>query len=163
MNELEAGPLLRFSDWPNDQVPRRTAGVYTIWRGGEFIYVGMSGLGAQLEDFVAHPRPEGREKAKWLWTRLDSHASGRRSGDQFNVYVCDRFIIPLLTPDQLRDIGEGILLLDQVTKTFIREHLGYRFVIYLSGEEALNVERDIRAGRLSAGPPYLNPLLQPAM
>src|ERR1700722_17501564 len=139
VNNLETGPLFRFSGWPNDQVPRRTAGVYTIWRDGEFIYVGMSGRGSQLEDFVAHTGPQGREKAKWLWTRLDSHASGRRSGDQFNVYVCDRFIIPALTPDQQREIDEGILFLDQLTKTFIREHLGYRFAVYPSGEEALTV------------------------
>jgi hypothetical protein len=43
--------------------------------------------------------------------------------DQFNIYVCDRFIIPVLTPDQQRAIGRGILLLDQMTKAFIREHL----------------------------------------
>jgi hypothetical protein len=29
---LQAGPF-RFADWPDDQVPRRAAGVYTIWRG----------------------------------------------------------------------------------------------------------------------------------
>ena len=132
--------------------------MYTIWRGDEFIYAGMSGRGAQLEDFVADPGPSGREKAKGLWTRLDSHASGRRSGDQFNVYICDRFIIPVLIPDQQRDIGQGILLLDHATRDFIREYLGYRFVVYPSGKEALTVERDVRAGGLPAGRPYLNPL-----
>jgi hypothetical protein len=132
--------------------------VYTVWRGDELIYVGMSGRGAQQEDFVVRPEHQGREKARWLWTRLDSHASGRRSGDQFNVYICDRFVIPVLTPDQQREIGEGILLLDQITKNFIRGCLGYRFVVYPSGEEALVVERGIRAGGLAAGPPYLNPL-----
>ncbi len=40
------GPACRFSDWPNAEVPRRAAGVYTIWRQEEFIYVGMSGRGA---------------------------------------------------------------------------------------------------------------------
>jgi hypothetical protein len=132
--------MFRFSDWPNDQVPRRAAGVYTVWRGDEFIYVGMSGRGAQLEDFVA------------------SHASGRRSGDQFNVCICDRFIIPVLTPDQQQEIGHGILQLDQLTKNFIRQYLGYRFVVYPSGEEALTAERDIRTGRWLVGLSYLNPL-----
>ena len=55
VDELEAGPLFRFADWPNDQVPRRAAGVYTVWRAGDFIYVGMSGRGAQREDFIADP------------------------------------------------------------------------------------------------------------
>jgi hypothetical protein len=156
--ELQDGPLFSFADWPNDHVPRSTAGVYTVWRGKEFLYVGMSGRGSHKEDFVAAPEPQGLAKAKWLWTRLDSHASGRRSGDQFNVYVCDRFIIPALTRDQQRDIGQGALLLDQMTKAFIRKHLGYRIKLYPSGGEALAVERDIRAGGLPAGRPYLNPL-----
>ena len=53
--ELTAGPLRRFADWPDEQVPRRTAGVYTVWRDEEFLYVGMSGRGAQSEDFTAQP------------------------------------------------------------------------------------------------------------
>ena len=53
VDELASGPLFSFADWPNDLVPRREAGVYTIWRADEFIYVGMSGRGAQREDFVA--------------------------------------------------------------------------------------------------------------
>jgi hypothetical protein len=74
--------------------------VYTIWRDGQFVYVGMSGRGAQPEDFTVVPgQPPGG--AKGLWTRLNSHASGRRSGDQFNLYICDRFIVPVLTPSQL--------------------------------------------------------------
>lgn len=118
----------------------------------------MSGRGAQLDDIVAHPEQLGMHKAKWLWTRLDSHASGRRSGDQFNIYVCDRFIVPVLTPDQQREIGQGTLFLDQMTKKFIRQHLSYRFLIYSSGKEALSVERAVRAGGLPAGRPYMNPL-----
>jgi hypothetical protein len=158
VHDLQDGPLFSFADWPNDQVPRRAAGVYTVWRGDEFIYVGMSGRGAQREDFVADPRLEGPAKAKWLWTRLDSHASGRRAGDQFNVYICDRFIIPALTQDQQRDIGQGALLLDGMTKAFIRKNLDYRIKLYPSGSEALIAERDVRVGGLPAGRPYLNPL-----
>jgi hypothetical protein len=156
INALVAGPVFRFADWPNDQVPRRAAGVYTIWRQEQFIYVGMSGRGAKAEDFVAG---EGQQdQAKGLLTRLASHASGRRSGDQFNVYVCDRFVVPALTPRQQQDIGQGMLLLDQMTKDFIRAHLSYRFVVYPDGVESLAAERALRAGRSSAGLPYLNPL-----
>ena len=116
----------------------------------------MSGRGAQREDFVAAPGQ--RSQAKGLWTRLNSHASGRRSGDQFNLYVCDRFIVPFLTAIQRREIGQGRLLLDQLTRDFIREHLSYRFVVYGDGAEALAVERAVRAGGLPTGRPYLNPL-----
>ncbi len=156
--ELEHGLLFKFADWPNDAVPLRAAGVYTVWREDQLMYVGMSGRGAQAEDFVAPPGQNGKNKAKWLWTRLDSHASGRRSGDQFNVYVCDRFVVPVLTPEQQRDVRRGILLLDQLTKNFIHEHLGYRFQTYPSGDEAFTAERKIRDGSLSASRPYLNPL-----
>jgi hypothetical protein len=127
-----------------------------VWRRDEFIYVGMSGRGAQSEDFVANPdRPD---RAMGLWTRLNSHASGRRSGDQFNVYTCDRFIVPVLTPGQQREVGLGHLLLDRLTRDFIREHLSYRFLVCRDGAEALAAERAIRAGQLPAGRPYLNPL-----
>ncbi len=156
MDELAAGPLFWFADWPEQQVPRRAAGVYTVWRGDVLIYVGMSGRGAQREDFVAPSG--GPATAKGLWTRLNSHASGRRSGDQFNIYICDRFIVPALTPGQQRDIGEGRLLLDQMTRSFIREYLSYRFVVHRDGAQALAVERAVRAGGLPAGQPYLNPL-----
>ncbi|GII34138.1 hypothetical protein Pmi06nite_75800 [Planotetraspora mira] len=153
---LQDGPLFKFSEWPSDQVPRQAAGVYTIWREDDFVYAGMSGRGAQAEDFVA--RTDKTQKALGLWTRLNSHASGRRSGDQFNVYICDRFIVPDLTPEQQSDIGGGRLLLDQLTKSYIRKHLSYRFQICRDGSEALSVERAARAGILPAGRPYLNPL-----
>jgi hypothetical protein len=156
MEELVAGPPFTFADWPNDQVPRRAAGVYTVWRAEQFIYAGISGRGAQREDLVVgHGQPS---QAKGLWTRLNSHASGRRAGDQFNVYICDRFIVPDLTPAQLRQIGQGQLLLDQLTKSFIRKHLNYRFVICNDGTEALAIERAVRGGALPSGRPYLNPL-----
>jgi len=116
----------------------------------------MSGRGAQREDFVADDSQQ--PQAKGLWTRLNSHASGRRSGDQFNLYICDRFIVPALTAVQQREIGQGRLLLDQLTRGFIREHLGYRFAVYGDGAEALAAERAVRAGGLAAGRPYLNPL-----
>jgi hypothetical protein len=130
--------------------------MYTVWRGDEFIYAGMSGRGAQHEDFVAQPGQ--RAAAMGLWTRLNSPASGRRSGDQFNVYVCDRFVVPARTADQQRQIASGLLLLDQMTRQFIRRYLGYRYTIHPDGAEALAAERAVRAGGLAAGRPFLNPL-----
>ena len=150
MNCLQEGPGFRFADWPSDQVPRRAAGVYTVWRDDEFIYVGMSGRGAEAEDFVVSG---GSDKAMGLWTRLNSHASGRRSGDQFNIYICDRFIVPVLTPDEQQQIGSGRLLLDQLTKRFIRENLSYRFTVCRNRPEALAAERAIRRGSLPSRPP----------
>jgi predicted GIY-YIG superfamily endonuclease len=82
--------------------------VYTIWRvTGEFIYVGMS---ANLRE------------------RLNAHASGRRSGDQFCVYVCDRFVVPALTFGQQAEVGRGELSLDRLTREYVRQQLTYRRV-----------------------------------
>jgi hypothetical protein len=66
--------------------------------------------------------------------------------------------VPILTPAQRRQIGQGDLLLDQMTRSCIREHLGYRFAVYADGTEALAVEHAVRGGALPATRPYLNPL-----
>jgi hypothetical protein len=58
-------------------------------------------------------------------------------GGQFNVYVCDRFVVPALTPGQQCQIADGRLILDQMTRNFIREHLGYRYAIHPGGTTAL--------------------------
>jgi len=88
---LAAATAYPFSDWPNPEVPTFAAGVYTIWhRDGRFIYVGMSGRG-MTADTVDRKKPQG------IYTRLKSHATGRRSGDQFCVYVADRFVLPSLS------------------------------------------------------------------
>lgn len=41
--ELHDGPLYRFADWPNPEIPNGRIGVYTVWGGDELIYVGMGG------------------------------------------------------------------------------------------------------------------------
>jgi hypothetical protein len=96
VRELETGLLHRFRDWPNDQVPKRAAGVYTVWDGDRLVYVGMSGRAMTADDLEVSPG--GRAVPKGLRMRLNAHASGRRSGDQFCVYICDRFVVPALTP-----------------------------------------------------------------
>jgi hypothetical protein len=154
VQELQDVPALKFADWPHPGLPRRAAGVYTIWRQEDLLYAGMSGRGAQAEDFTVGS--DG--KAAGLWTRLNSHASGRRSGDQFNVYICDRFVIPALAQDQQQAIASGQLLLDRMTRDFIRQNLTYRYLICRDGPEALGIERSVQAGQLPVGRPYLNPL-----
>jgi hypothetical protein len=151
---LEFGHSYRFSNWPNESVPKRTAGVYTIWDSGQLIYVGMAGRGLAPEDRDA---PDEPVKAKGLWTRLNSHASGRRSGDQFCVYVYDRFVVPDLSDEQQEQVGEGNLLLDTLTRTLIHDRYEYRFVPTPDGATALELERQVQRGSLNAGKPFLNP------
>jgi len=155
LHRLQTGPTHRFSDWPNLTVPKVAAGVYTIWDGSRFIYVGMAGRGMTTAEVDA---PDEPVKAKGLRSRLNSHAGGRRSGDQFCVYVCDRFVVPELTSDDQNRLAAGTLLLDILTRDYIRSRLSYRFLPTSDGRQALTMEREIQRGALPAGKPFLNPL-----
>ena len=66
-----------FREWPNPTVPAVAAGVYVVWREGQLIYAGMSGRNIEKQQ---HRKQYG------LVTRLESHAKGRLSEDQFNAY-----------------------------------------------------------------------------
>lgn len=140
----------RFGDWRNPEVPRVSAGVYAVWRHDtQLIYIGMSG-----RNIEAHQgsRPYG------LVTRLGAHASGRLSGDQFCVYIANRFVIPDLTQDQLPLFATGELRLDSLTKQYIHQHLTYDFILIETGCEARDLERQGRTGELLGTKPWLNPL-----
>lgn len=154
LRTLSSGRRYSFSDWPNRQVPQAAAGVYTIWNGSTLIYVGMSGRGLSATDLTV-AREQGRIKG--LATRLHSHAAGRRSGDQFCVYVCDRLVLKELTAVQIEQVGEAELSLDLLTRNYIHEHLSYRFVEVSDGQEAARIESVIRSGGLAGCKPMLNP------
>ncbi len=148
---LETGPVRRFAEWPDPSVPKIAAGVYTIWDEDDYlVYVGMAGRAITADRTGS--KPTG------LWDRLRSHAEGRRSGNQFCVYVCDRFIVPNLSPQEQAQIGAGALSLDHLTRRYIHDKLSYRYVITATPTEARNVERQVQAGALQAGAPFLNPL-----
>jgi hypothetical protein len=102
--------------------------------------------------------PDEPKVVAGLFSRLNSHASGRRSGDQFCVYVCDRFVVPNLTTPQQHEIARGTLSLDVLTREFISEELAYRYVRTAGGDEAFKLEREVQRGALAAGRPYFNPL-----
>jgi hypothetical protein len=116
-SDLAAGTAYPFSEWPNPEVPTFGAGVYTIWHhDGRFIYVGMSGRG-MTADTVHQGKPRG------IYTRLESHFSGRRSGDQFCVYVADRFVLPTLSQERIAEIASGRHRMDSLVRTYIHENL----------------------------------------
>src|SRR5436853_4475000 len=116
--ELRCGPVHAFAEWPNPAVPNGKVGVYTVWSDDQLVYVGMAGR-------AISPRVEGAElqepaKLTGLRSRLNSHASGRRSGDQFCVYVFDRLVLPTLRPEQIQAGAQGRLSLDSLIRQFIR-------------------------------------------
>ena len=153
-DQLEKGPLYCFSDWPTGDIPQIAAGVYTIWRGTEFVYVGMAGRGnaAKEEQAKLKGKPWG------LQARLNSHASGNRSNDQFCMHICDRFVIPALSSAESHQAETEDLSLDVPTRQFIRKELSFRFMETPDGENALQIERKVQQGALPAGKPTLNPL-----
>jgi hypothetical protein len=154
LDPLEAGGLHAFSAWESATVPAGPPGVYTVWRADDFLYVGTS---------YRDSGDTTSKAAKGLRGRRNSHASGRRSGDPFYIYIYDWCIVPKLTSAELRAVGTGGLSLDALTRAYLHEHLGYRYVLTSTGEEARRIEADVRRFGLPSGRrPALNPLRQTA-
>jgi hypothetical protein len=151
ITKLGRGTAYSFASWPNPSVPTFGAGVYTIWHtDGRFIYVGMSGRGITAET-VRRNTPRG------LYTRLQSHASGRGSGDQFCVYVADRLVLPGLSRENISAIASGRHQMDALVRRYIHENLSYRFEMLADGAVAYAVEAAIKKGEWEHGRPLLNP------
>ena len=140
LDALRRGPRLSFADGSVAEVPS-APGVYAVWEGPALLYVGMSGR---------------------LPSRLRAHASGRRSGDQFCVYVADRLVLPEMTAADVAAVGAGELSLDALTRSYVRERLTVSVAVTASGEAARRVERMGRAGGLDVGLPLLNPISRAA-
>ena len=100
-------------------------------------------------------RSVGKAKTGGLFGRLKSHANGRRVGDQFSVYVADRFVLRLLTPERIAQISAGTLRFDELVRDYTRDRIGFRFS---PTTDADSIEDAIRAGRWPHGKrPMLNP------
>jgi hypothetical protein len=152
LKALRSGLVHRFRDWPNARVPRHAAGVYTVWRSRRLVYVGMAGRGETAKSMAQHKAKKARPKG--LYGRLASHAKGFRSGDQFCVYVADRYVLPRLTRRQIASIatGEHKREFDALVRTYIHGRLRYRYVLKKDGRSAAALERRIRAGDLGQVP-----------
>ena len=120
-DELNLQPVYRFADWPNKDVPKGKPGVYLIYHEGRWIYIGMS--------------------LKNLQSRLSRHASGRRSGDQFCVYVGDHLVMPKLGIDQMKGVFSGEYSLDDAIKEFVRSQLSHRYLLVADDPTARALEK----------------------
>ena len=154
LDALQSGPLHSFADWPDPDMPRAAAGVYSIWnKQKEFVYVGMAGRLKTAEQL----RLAGEQgKVTGLMQRLKSHASGARSGDQFCIYVQDLLILRELTLEHIDQIVTRQLVLDRLVRDYVRENLSYRYVVTTDGPEATVLERAIINGAFGSHP-LLNP------
>lgn len=133
-------PFANFHDIA--ELPRTGAGVYTIWDDqGRLVYVGIAG-----RNIVG----------KGLHGRLRSHYQGRRSGNQFCVYVADRYVLPELTRNECAAIGDGTLSMDQKTRDYVRQHFAFRWAATDDYAGAMTLEDAVKAGALGEEP-LLNP------
>ena len=142
----------RFSEWPNTEIPLITAGLYVIWDDKQLIYCGMSGR--EIEKY----KYSNSKKKYGLINRLNSHASGRLSGDQFCVYVANKSVIPSLEPELLEQFRDGTMNLDRLTKRYVHDRLEYQYALVESSAEAFAAENLCRNGTVFGVKPYLNPL-----
>lgn len=85
---------------------------------------------------------------------MASHASGRRSGDQFCVYVADRLVLPTLSSSDIAAISSGEHQMDAFVRRYIHENLRYRFLMVPDGATAFRYEGAIKE---RTGAPLLNP------
>lgn len=152
LSALESGSVHRFAEFESvaAELPSAGALVYTIWDdAGVLVYVGVSGRSP-----TSQTGPRGR---------LRSHWKGRRSGDQFNVYVADHYVLPELSKDQIEAIAaeDPSLYMDDLVAGVIRERFSFRVAVVPDYRSALRLEKAVKAGELSAGRPRLNPTRPP--
>lgn len=137
-------PAISFAENVRDHIPTQGSLIYTVWdQSDTFIYVGIAGLQKDLS------------KRSPL-SRMVSHASGVRSGDQFCVYIHDFYVIPDLVQKGVYEPSKG--LLDRMTKQYIHEHLFYRFVIF-DGDDSDRVVRDLENELKRGGYGFPSPVL----
>jgi hypothetical protein len=146
-----------FKEELDPDLPWVGAGCYTISdHDGNFVYAGMAGRTKTVED-IAAARANRPKRSTGIRDRLRAHRNGRRSGDQFAVYVFDRFVLQRLRPGEIEAAVAGERSLDSDVKRYIHDHLAYRWVETTSGAEAYALELLLVTEGISGRLPYLNP------
>ena len=136
---------ISFSENVRNHIPNKGSLIYTVWdKDDSFLYVGIAGLQRDL----AKRSP---------LSRMISHASGVRSGDQFCVYIHDFYVVPKLVETGVYEPSKG--LLDKLTKAYIHENLFYRFQVIEgsdSDRKVRDMENQIKRGAYGFPAPVLN-------
>ena len=149
LEQLAEGTLWRLSALASNAEPAKgPPGVYTLWRGQDLLYCGMTYRDASE---TTNPQAAG------VWGRLDTHRNLKRASS-LGVQIMDRFIIPDLTPDELEALRRGERFLQDRLRAWIRDNVSYRVWVSTTGTEARHVERLVRRNGLEhVGLPLLNP------
>ena len=141
-NDVE---LRQFSTRNVTEIPSWGSIIYTVFLDKtEYIYVGIGGLsGSTVKD--RNPR-----------SRIIQHSQGRRSGDQFCIYIQDFYVIPQLVGQHYTP-KKGFL--DQLTKEFIQSRLTYRYLVVQTEDShavVRKLERELQSDVHGFGLPKLN-------
>ena len=143
LSDLFLSSPISFRDDCRKHIPKTGSVIYTVWnQENDFIYVGISGTQKSLEK--RNPQ-----------SRIQSHARGARSGDQFCVYVHDFYVIPEIVKKSTYEFSRGHL--DGLTKEYIQSNLSYRFKRFQdegSVKTVAELERELKKGIF--GVPILN-------
>ncbi len=138
---------ISFSEDPRKHIPEFGSMIYTVWDNNEkFIYVGISGIGQSPNTPLLKRNPR---------SRIKQHQSGRRSGDQFCVYVHDYFVIPELLKSNSYQPSRGYL--DRLTKEYVQKKLRYRFLCFQT-EDGVSIVRNLE-NKIKSGIFDLKPFL----
>jgi len=137
--------LQQFNTKNINHIPSFGSIIYTVFLDqAEFIYVGIGGLsGKSVQE--RNPR-----------SRIIQHAQGRRSGDQFCIYIQDFYVIPSIINTQYT-AKKGYL--DTLTKEFIQKRLSYRYLVVQTDDSdkiVRRLERELQNNEHGFGVPKLN-------
>jgi hypothetical protein len=154
---LTLGPLFRFSDPLDASIPRVAAGCYTIWDlDDRFLYAGMAGRAMTVAS-IAASRSALSTRMSGLRSRLSAHQNGRRSGDQFCVYVFDYFVLPRLSPADIAQVLQRTRRLDDDVRAFVQTNLSYRWYETADAATAFALERSLVNEGIRGRLPFINP------
>ena len=138
-------PLRPFTTSNVSDIPSWGSIIYTVFLDKtEYIYVGIGGLSGKS---VSERNPR---------SRIIQHSQGRRSGDQFCIYIQDFFVIPQLIG---KDYTPKKGYLDQLTREFIQSRLTYRYLVIQtedSNKIVRQLERELQSNKYGHGVPTLN-------
>jgi hypothetical protein len=103
VQELETGPLHRLRDWPNELLPQAAGRCVHRLEGRSGPVYRDERLGQE------GPGPGGQRRqpggGQGTLDPAQRPRVGACSGDRFCVYVCDRFLVPALSPSQQQQLA----------------------------------------------------------
>lgn len=138
-----------------DQVPSWRAGVYTIWDGDVFLYVGMGGRGLTTEVQTALPTLRAtKRKGPSIGCTATPRSQERRP---VLHYVFDRLVLPSLARIDIDEAAEGRMSLDTKVRAYVHDRLTYRYFLVRDNQHAAELERLVRRQGLSGIRPRFNP------